>query len=113
MAKIIVIVPGENPKVVENDLGLDNMQKLVGGYIECVQLTPNLDLWFNEEGLILDLPSNVMVPVWRWNDAAHMTPIVGTCFITKQKDGNASGLTDRDIELVMPTVQRWTRLLDV
>ena len=31
---------------------LADLQTLVGGYIECVRVTPEIDAWVNEEGLI-------------------------------------------------------------
>lgn len=34
------------------------MQKIVGGLIQCVTLDDGIDLWCNEEGMLLELPLN-------------------------------------------------------
>jgi len=38
------------------------LQTLVGGYIECVQLNGEFDLWCNEEGRLLELHANIRLP---------------------------------------------------
>ena len=39
-------------KVKPTENSLADLQALVGGYIECVRVTPEIDAWVNEEGLI-------------------------------------------------------------
>ena len=57
---------------------LEELQALVGGYIERVQLAPNIDLIANEEGQILGLPLNQMAT------AMARTTIVGNVFIVRR-----------------------------
>ena len=53
MTKIIVCEPGQQPEVRElAKLDLDAMQAVVGGLIQCISLSPSVDLWINEEGRI-------------------------------------------------------------
>ncbi|PGK15203.1 hypothetical protein CN895_07590 [Bacillus cereus] len=41
-------------QVVEVENKLEVFQKIVDGNIECVSVTPEIDLWCNEEGLMRD-----------------------------------------------------------
>jgi len=52
MSKLRVLVcrVGQEPIAEEIDPGLEPMQKIVGGYVECLGLEKNVDLWCNEEG---------------------------------------------------------------
>jgi len=112
--KIIVCEPGKQPEVRELEkLDLDAMQAIVGGLIQCVSLTPDIDLWFNEEGRIRHLPFNRMV-----TDAAGQEwDIIGPMFIATAEneedpeDGvQTAGLSDLEIlawsqRLTLPEVK--------
>ena len=55
---VIIKEPGQKPKHVNISDSLENLQKWVGGYIECVTLDIGLVMIINEEGKIRDLPHN-------------------------------------------------------
>lgn len=90
------------------DLDLSAMQGIVGGYIERTQVYwelasvvdggEYLDMWVNEEGLLMQLEENIPAMVlseafMRWNQ-----PIVGRAFICRHDDeGDSVGLTEADV----------------
>lgn len=73
---------------------LENMQALVGGYIECINIGKGLDLWCNEEGRINGLPM-IMDPII--DDF-----IAGDYFFARHdNEGNTISLTDDDVRHIM------------
>ncbi|MBR5317410.1 MAG: DUF3846 domain-containing protein [Lachnospiraceae bacterium] len=52
---------GDESRFIEIDDSLQSMQDFVGGLIEKVGLTPNIDLICNEEGLINGSEPRVML----------------------------------------------------
>lgn len=92
--RVVVANPGERAAIVEIPSTLEALQKVVGGYIEAVQVGPfqrmGLHLYVNEEGLLLGLPFN------RFN-------LVGPILVSKMNaEGDDVGLTEREaIEAVM------------
>lgn len=93
--KVVVIQPDHSPMIpdmvfpeeIEGDLS--SMQKLVGGYIEVVNL-PNSEyiIVCDDEGLLKNSPKNVL-------------DLSGTCFICKSEGAEMIGLTDFDVEIVI------------
>ena len=72
----------------------------VGGYIECVSLASDLDMWVNEEGKLMGLPVNP-IGTRMWRAAFGPTDvIVGDIIFTGgvDKNGETLGLSDRHIE---------------
>lgn len=67
---------------------IKEMQKLVGGYIECVSLSRYLTLVCNEEGKLLRLPPNRKIAI---------DYICGPFFITRVKGDDFISLTAEDI----------------
>lgn len=57
MANALVIDPRGNVTVRPVD-GLEQIQKIVGGWIEGVYLGPDMTAFVNEEGKLLNLPFN-------------------------------------------------------
>lgn len=71
---------------------LSAMQDIVGGLVDCVGLTDGLDLWCNDEGIILDLPLNrsLHYPLGR-------VDIYGDFMISRvTDDGDVASVTDSD-----------------
>ena len=56
--KISVLIkePGKNPRHVNIENSLENLQKTVGGYIEAVTLAEDCAAICNEEGRLMGLP---------------------------------------------------------
>lgn len=90
------------------DLDLSAMQGIVGGYVERTQVVRELasvvdggeclDMWVNEEGLLMELEGNIPAMVlseafMRWNQ-----PIVGRAFICRHdEEGDSVGLAEADV----------------
>lgn len=85
-ALIIPADPAEPARVETIDTGLKALQGLVGGLIEPVSFDTWVG-WFNEEGLILNLPGN---------RRATLLMLEGTGVITQMYLGNALFLGDTD-----------------
>ena len=59
MMKVVLLEPRKYAKVVEIEHTLENMQKVVGGYIEAVYpFEDEVAVICNEEGKLLGLPLN-------------------------------------------------------
>lgn len=53
--------PGQNYELIEIENTLPALQSQVGGYIECVYITPYVCVVCNEEGRLYGLPYNVTI----------------------------------------------------
>ena len=56
--RILVVEPSREPKEIKVEHTLENLQKLVDGLIEYVELDCNTDIICNEEGKLLGLELN-------------------------------------------------------
>ena len=56
--RVLIVEPGREPKQVRLDYSLTNLQRIIGGLIEFVQLDHNTDLICNEEGKLMNLKLN-------------------------------------------------------
>lgn len=86
--RIVIKKPGEPAEARNVPNTLDEWQRLVGGYIEVVTLTPHLLMIVNEEGKLLDLPNN-----FTW----HGDPIKGNAIFVGAKDDEFFDI-DRGLE---------------
>lgn len=87
--RIIVVAPNEEPHQLKIPHTLKDMQKVVGGLIECVKLEHNIDLICNDEGKLLNLELNRVLG----NDV-----IAGTFFIAGQHKGETISLSRKQIK---------------
>lgn len=87
--RILVVEPNKEPYVLKVEHTLKNLQQIVGGLIEFVELEPNADLICNEEGKINGLELNRIVG----NDI-----IAGTFFIAGQHQGETISLSRKQIK---------------
>ncbi len=94
--KLLVKEPNKDPYVKEVEHTLENLQEIVGGYIECVPLpgADNIDIYLNEEGKLLHLPGNI------WLAGLGGDCVVGTCYMVglDPKTGENISLTDKQIK---------------
>lgn len=86
---------------------LEVMQEAVGGLIDLVRLSDDLDLWVNDEGLLMQLPLNYFAMKVYTHTFHTKGLIVGDVIFTGGSDdeGNSLGLTDEQINrlIVMHT----------
>lgn len=97
----VIIIEAENRKfkIVNNfEHSLDNLQAVVGGYIEAVRVDDSITIWVNEEGKLQGLAPNFML-LDSSNRAYDL--IAGNVIITgTDEEGNSVSLTDSEIEIV-------------
>ena len=105
MSKIRVITcqVGYMPRPQWVGSGLDACQQLVGGLIECVNLDAGVDLWLNEEGLILGLPANRIVRDARGVD----WPVMGDFYVAGMEyaTGETVSLTAEEMAIWLPRLE--------
>lgn len=92
--RVVVKQPGQPAEIVMVDWAdnLSYLQSVVGGYIELVYLSPELDMYINEEGKLLELEPNLSFP----GDT-----IVGPVVVCSHDDeGDTIGLTVAQAELI-------------
>jgi hypothetical protein len=65
---------------------LNTLKRAVGGYVECVNLAPNLTLWANEDGMAEQLPPNPLATMLVNNGY----PVVGSVVIAGGADAKGS-----------------------
>ncbi len=87
--RILVVEPSREPKQLNVEHTLENLQKLVGGLIEYVELDYNTDLVCNEEGKLLSLELNRKLG----NDI-----VAGTFLIVGQHNGETISLSKKQIK---------------
>jgi len=96
--KIIIKKPHENQelKVVTNEF--KDFQKIVGGYIEIVEITKDILMVCNEEGKLNNLRPNLLIP----NDT-----VVGTVFFCSEDENtNFASLTESQIKFVTEFIEK-------
>lgn len=87
--RILVVEPYKEPYQLKVEHTLKNLQNIVGGLIEYIELEHNVDLICNEEGKILKLPLNRKV---------GYDVICGTFFIAGQHEGETISLSRKQIK---------------
>ena len=87
--RILVVEPSKEPKQIKVENTLENLQKIVGGLIEYVELDCNTDIVCNEEGKLLGLELNRKLE----NDI-----VAGTFFIVGQHNGETISLSKKQIK---------------
>ena len=96
MIKVVLVEPNEKAKVTEIENTLENLQKIVGGYIECIYpFEDNVGLICNEEGKLIGLEPN---RVLRDDDGNAVDIIFGTFIITGLTEDDFGSLTDEQAE---------------
>jgi len=107
--QVITKNPGEAPKIVDvepssdGEIPYDFMSKSVKGYIERVTLKSNDDfsetvsVWVNEEGLLKQMPLNVVLT----HASGHQTHLVGPLLVTATKGEKTVGLSALEIPQIL------------
>ncbi len=90
--KVLHVRVGARPAVVEISHELREMQRLVGGYVDCIGMSDGVDVWCNDEALLTNEPQpNRTVP-------GMAEPIYGDFFLARHDgNGNMVSLTEADI----------------
>ena len=94
--KVVLVEPNEKAKVTEIENTLENLQKIVEGYIECVYpFEDNVGIICNEEGKLIGLePKRVL----RDDNGNAVDIIFGTFIITGLTEDDFGSLTDEQAD---------------
>ena len=82
--------------IMELGCDLESEQSYVGGLIDVVRVTPELDLVVNDEGLLLGMEPSV---AWV-EDGKVLGVYVGNCFVCRHRDGEFISIEEKDIETI-------------
>ena len=103
MIKVVLAEPGKKAKATEIENTLENLQKIVGGYIECIYpFEDNVGIICNEEGKLIGLEPN---RVLRDEDGNAVDIIFGTFIVTGLTDDDFGSLTDEQAEYYLNMFQ--------
>lgn len=102
---VLVVEPNKAPYVRAIENSLQAQQKIVGGYIEPIDLSFNretgrkVSMVVNEEGKLEELPHNRTLVIIRDEIIAFMDEIAGTFYVNAWDDeGESVGLTEKEIQ---------------
>jgi hypothetical protein len=105
MARGYIIKTDGTRKIVEFEVGnsYNTIKEAVGGYIECVSINEEMDIWLNEEGKLIGLEPNLYATALyraRYNTTDF---IVGDVIITggANEEGETLGLSDEMLAPLM------------
>ena len=87
--RVLIVEPNKEPYQKKIEHTLKNLQNIVNGYIEILQLEHNVDIICNEEGKINGLPLNKVV---------DYDIIAGTFIIAGHKDSETISLSRKQIK---------------
>jgi hypothetical protein len=79
---VVHVEVGKNPVVKTVDYTIEELQKLVGGYIETVHVTDDILLVVNEHGKLDELPVNFITIVSKNGELIPTDVIHGDVFFT-------------------------------
>ena len=88
--KVVAQNPGEISRIVTIPNTLEDLQELIGGYIEPHHICGSLVLVMDEDGRLKGLPENVR--------CVQYGTIVGPVFITADQDEDFRSLTPEEIQ---------------
>lgn len=85
-------------RLEEIDNTLEAKQKFVGGYIEVIRITDDIDIVLNDEGKLDGLPYN---RVWKDKHGNIFDILVGNVLACRHdNDGNFTSILDSDIPVI-------------
>jgi len=89
------------PQTVQGDLA--GMQAIVNGLIERIELAEGIDLWINEEGVIIGAPANRVITTSR----GYRSPIRGDFFVcgVDYETGESTSLTAEQVAEWLPRLE--------
>ena len=88
--RVAIKDPGEDWMWIDIDPTLEQLQKLVGGHIECAPQVTNAIIYCNEDGLELDLMPNVEIYEGIEDDDDFLMLLVGPIVMMGPVDDNGN-----------------------
>lgn len=97
ISKVLQVKVGEKPVVKDMELTLENMQEFVEGYVECVRMPFDIDIWINDEGKIIEKEKNIILLML----GEPYDVICGNALFTSHDDeGDSIGLSDTQLQVL-------------
>lgn len=94
--RVMRLAVGKPPEVVDIPAGLESLQKEVGGYIEVVGIRNGIDAYVNEEGFLIGLPFNRVIPTTF--GGGRLVPVAGNVVVAGHNDeGDTVSLTNEQV----------------
>ena len=81
----------------EIDNTLEAKQKIVGGLIQVVRLTPDIDIIINDEGKLRGMPLN---RIWLSEDGKPLDILVGNIIVVRHCDEEFTDILPEDCEII-------------
>lgn len=97
---VVAVEVGAEPEVKVIEHTLEDMHKLVGGWIEVVRLHNGLVLVINEEGMIHNLPLNFITMVKEGAVLRPVHEILGNVFFVSEAGEEFASLDKLQVQLV-------------
>lgn len=108
MEKVIRITTDNHIQLAEvEEVDYDLLSSSVNGLVELVSIDRDVDMWLNEEGKLLDLPTNIIATIL-WNKVFNNPDIIkGDIIITGGADdmGNSVGLSDESLTNILMAIE--------
>jgi hypothetical protein len=108
MEKVIRITTDNHIQLAEvEEVDYDLLSSSVNGLVELVSIDRDVDMWLNEEGKLLDLPTNIIATIL-WNKVFNNPDIIkGDIIITGGADdmGNSVGLSDESLTSILMAIE--------
>ena len=104
--KVMIKEVGKAPYIKEYEgeyLGLEPLQEAVGGLIEHLTITDTVDLWLNDMGKLIPLPTNFFLS---YNGKIYDSIQGDVMFTSHDDEGNTTGLSDEDEKTVWDMYDR-------
>jgi len=120
--RMFIAIPAEGDAYIVDATDKNNgevIRKIVDGWYQCIDLSPDLAMWMNEEGKNLNLPHNERAQfIWDSRFGEGTDYIVGNVVLTGGVDdegetlGLAEPAVDRLINLIMRAMIEMVGRLD-
>lgn len=92
----VIVTTDEVSAVKLFDIGnsYDMLREAVGGWIECVRIRHDIDMWLNEEGKLNGLERNNFATALFWDAFGFMSDIIvgDVIFTSSNEEGETIGL---------------------
>lgn len=96
--KVLKKDPGEDSfRVIEIGSELDDLQKEVGGWFECIHLSEDADILVNEEGRLMGMPYNCTIGGYAF---------VGPVLIVGVNGDNFASVDANSVEKILEEVMK-------
>ena len=102
--KVLYVEVGKRPEVIEIDGNLDELQRLVGGYVEQVVLDEESSILCDEDGYRKESPTNRII----LHNGKYVCELVGNFLIVGTNEIEICSLSDSQLETYKESFKYYT-----